>query len=215
MGKLDAKQSRIVIMILVAVVILVAFKFGYTPISEKTDEVIAENEELEAKLAELEYVRDNAEQFRAELSAALAGIDDIKQRFAADITSQKSIMMARELETTAEMDIGGISFNETENIFTASFPNEAGEPIVANKSIMGINYQTSYEGIKKCMDFINGYSDYMNVESFTCAYNQETGMLIGGININRYSLSGLGKVYEDPAVDGIGLSKDNIFGTMR
>lgn len=215
MGKLDAKQSRIVIMILVAVVILVAFRFGYTPISEKTDEVIEENEVLEAKLAELEYVRDNAEQFRAELSAALAGIDDIKQRFAADITSQKSIMMARELETVAEMDIENISFNQTENIFTASFPNDAGEPIVANKSIMGINYKTSYEGLKKCMDFIDSYSDYMNVESFSCAYNQETGMLIGGVNINRYSLSGLGKVYEDPAVDGIGLSKDNIFGSMR
>lgn len=215
MSKMDAKQSRIVIMILVVVVILVAFKFGYTPISEKTNEVIAENEELEAKLSELEYVRDNAEQFRAELNAALAGIDGIKQSFAADITSQKSIMMAKELETVAEMDIEGISFNETENIFTASFPNEAGEPITANKSIMAINYKTSYEGFKKCMDFINSYSDYMNVDSFTCAYNQETGMLMGSISINRYSMSGLGKVYEDPAVDGIGLSKDNIFGSMR
>lgn len=72
MGKLDAKQSRIVIMLLVAVVIIVAFRFGYTPITEKTDEVAAENEVLSDKLSELEYVRDNAEQFRAELSAALS-----------------------------------------------------------------------------------------------------------------------------------------------
>ncbi|MDE6635246.1 MAG: hypothetical protein K2K09_01390, partial [Lachnospiraceae bacterium] len=125
------------------------------------------------------------------------------------------IMMARELETVAEMDIDGMSFNDNENIFTASFPNEAGEPIAANKSIMGINFKTSYEGLKKCMDFIDSYSDYMNIESFSCAYNQETGLLIGSFNVNRYSLSGLGKVYEDPAVDGIGLSKDNIFGSMR
>lgn len=215
MSKMDAKQSRILITVLVAVGILVAYKFGYTPISEKADEVIAENEELSGKLAELEEVRENEGQYRAELNDALAGIEDIKQRFAAGITPQKSIMMVRELEMAADMDIDNVSFNDTENVFTASFPNEAGEPIIANKSVLAISYKTSYEGFKKCMDFINSYGDYMNVESFTCAYNQETGLLMGSISINRYSLSGLGKVYMDPAVDGIGLSKDNIFGSMR
>ena len=215
MGKLDAKQSRIVIMLLVAVVIIVAFRFGYTPITEKTDEVAAENEVLSDKLSELEYVRDNAEQFRAELSADLSGIEAVKQKFAADIKPQKSIMMLRELETAADMNIINIGFNETENIFTSSFVNEAGEPAVANKSVLNISYKTSYEGLKKSLEFINSYGDYMNLESITSSYNQETGLLMGNMSINMYSLTGLGKMYENPRVDGIGLSKDNIFGTMR
>lgn len=215
MGKLDAKQSRIIIMILVAVVIIVAFRFGYTPITEKTDEVAAENEVLSGKLAELEHVRNNEEQFRAELSAALSGIDSVKQKFAAGITPQKSIMMLRELETAVDMNIINIGFDEAENIYTSSFVNEAGEPVIANKSVLSINYKASYEGLKKSLDFINSYSDYMNLESITSSYNQETGMLMGNMSINTYSLTGLGKMYENPRVDGIGLSKDNIFGTMR
>lgn len=214
-SKLDARQTGIVMIVLVVVVIFAAYRFGYTPISEKTAEVAEENKVLEAKLSELEYVRDNAEQFRARLNEAIVGTEDIKNRFAAGITSQKSIMMVRELETAADMDVEGISFNEVENIFTASFTNEAGEPIVGNRGVFTIDYTTSYEGLKKSMDFINGYSDYMNLESLSCSYNQETGLLKGSMSINRYSVTGLGKEYQDPPVDGIGLSNDNIFSTIR
>ncbi|MCI8308098.1 MAG: hypothetical protein HFH14_08640 [Lachnospiraceae bacterium] len=215
LGKLDAKQSKIVLLILVAVVIVVAFRFGYTPISARVDEVAAENEELEGRLEELEYVRDNAEQYRTELNAALSGIEAIKQKFAAAITPQKSIMTLRELEKATDMNVLSISFDENENLYTSSFVNEAGVPVVINRSRLNVSYRASYEGLKKAVDFVNGYADYMNLESVASSYNQETGLLMGTMTINAYSLTGLGKVYEEPVIDGIGLSKDNIFGTMR
>lgn len=215
MDRLDAKQMRMLLLILGVLVVFVAFRFGFTPIQEKADQVAAENAELSAKITELENVKNNSESYHDVLAAVNEGLDKIKNSFAADITPQQSIMMLRKLEQNADVSVSNISFNEEETVYTSSFVTETGENVVANKSILNISFDTTYDGLKKSMDYINDYDDHMNVESFNVAYNQETGKLMGTMNINLYSIMGLGRKYEEPAVDGITISRDNIFGTIK
>lgn len=215
MGKIDEKQTRTILLVLVVLVVFVAFRFGYVPINEKAEAVAAENAELSAKISSLENIKANAEAYQTELNTANEGIEKIKNNFAADITPQQSIMMVRKLEQKAEVTVSNISFNEKENVYVSSYVNENGENVLADRSMLNISFDTTYDGLKKTMDFINTYEDRMNVESFSAAYNQETGKLIGTMNINIYSIVGLGKQYKEPAVDGIAISRDNIFGTIK
>lgn len=217
MNKMNAGQTKMLVLILAVAVIVVAFRFGFTPIMDKSLEVKQQNNELTTKLNELNNVKNNEQQFKDELTNAENGINMVAQSYAAGITPQKTIMMLKELEQFADANfkVKSAGFNEMENIFTASFTNENGENILAYKGSVNITYEATYDGLKRAMDFINTYHERMNVELFNAAYNQETGILMGSMTINMYAVTGLGKVYEEPAIGPVNMSLENIFGTIQ
>lgn len=215
MGNMDAKQIRLFVAVLVAVVLLVAFRFGFTPLSEKVDEVNAENEVLTTELSALQADAANEEQLKADLETTTVGLDLITARYPVAVTPEKSIMFIKALEESTGSVVSNISFNPSENIYSSSFVSETGDNIIGYVSPLNISYQTSYKGLKDMMNFINTYAERSNVRDFTAAYNQETGLLTGTMVINRYSVTGLGKEYEAPAIGDVAISTGNIFNSIE
>ena len=59
------------------------------------------------------------------------------------------------------------------------------------------------------------YDERMNIPTFNAAFNHTTGKLSGTMTIDMYALSGTGKEFVDPVIDGLPLGTDNIFGTFE
>ena len=215
MGKMNSKQSQMLIAILIVGVLVIVFQFGYKPIASSAKEVSTKNKELQSTLNELIALQENEVALRAELSEVQDGLNQITNRYAVKFTPQKSIVMINEMQTFADVTVNSMSFNTIENIYTSTFTNANGEYLTANKSVLNVSYTTSYAGLKRCMEFLNAYADHVNVVSLASAYNQESGLLSGTLDINLYTLDGLGRVYEDPGVGGVNISLDNIFKTMK
>ena len=79
-------------------------------------------------------------------------------------------------------------------------------------SSININFQTTYEDFKKLVDYINNYPEKTSISNASLSYDSSTGELIGSMTINRYALTGTGKVYEEPYIGDISIGTDNIFG---
>ena len=215
MDNMDARQLRLVIGLLAAVVLFVTIRFGYSPVLEKADVVSLENQELEGKLAMLRADESNKDTLDKQLKASQAEIELIEKRYPSLITPEKSIKFVRDMEVSTGAKVKTISFNDPENIYTSSFTNEDGESILGYLAPLSIAYEAGYDEFKAIVNYINGYGERMNVKELTASYNQETGVLTGTMLINRFSITGLGKEYEPPAIGGIKISTDNIFGAVR
>lgn len=79
---------------------------------------------------------------------------------------------------------------------------------------LNISYKTTYDGLKKCIDFINKNEYNMNLSNVSAAFDSATGNLTGTITISLYAVQGMGRAYEDATIQGIVLGTDNIFGTF-
>ncbi|WMJ88591.1 hypothetical protein [Anaerocolumna sp. MB42-C2] len=88
------------------------------------------------------------------------------------------------------------------------------QKIKGYRSTLTITFKVSYDGLKRCIDYINNYPEKRNIDEITLAYDSETGNLTGSMKINMYNLIGTGREYTEPILGGTGIGLDNIFGTI-
>ena len=129
-----------------------------------------------------------------------------------------------ETEETGKTEVTGET-GETEEVGKIGETGETdktGEPDILKdndfscyKTAMLLQFKTSYDGLKKCIDYINNYEDRMNIDELTVAYDPSTGQLTGTMKVNQYAVVGINKKYQDVIINDIDIGTDNIFGTFK
>lgn len=76
------------------------------------------------------------------------------------------------------------------------------------------DFNTSYRDLKKIVQEILDDEDKQNVASISISFDEESGKLVGNLNINRYYLTGTDKVYESPDAGSIKKGTNNVFATV-
>lgn len=212
--KITPKTLKMLILLVMAVVILFSFRFGYTAYMDKTDAVEKESAVLSKKVNELQALIDKEQTFTEDNERFTEEVETIIAGYATAYTPESTIMIMVNLEKYAGVNITSISFGAGSQIFSSTTaPTKVRLGVYAYKYQTSISFSTTYDGIKKCMDFINSYSYKMNVDSVALAYDQTTGNLMGTMLINQYVVLGSGEEAEAPAIGGVDLGTENIFGT--
>jgi hypothetical protein len=81
------------------------------------------------------------------------------------------------------------------------------------QSTISMNFQTTYQGFKELVEYINTNTDKTIIDSISVNADSITGKLTGILVLKRFALTGTGKVYLAPVIDDISIGTDNIFGT--
>lgn len=77
-----------------------------------------------------------------------------------------------------------------------------------------INYEVSYDGLKRSIKNICMQTDRMVIDNLTVVYDEQTGLLKGSTTVNMFCVPNQeGKEYEEPDFGGVLLGTNNIFGT--
>ena len=77
-----------------------------------------------------------------------------------------------------------------------------------------INYEVSYEGLKRSVKNICMQTDRMVIDNLTVVYDESTGLLRGTTAVNMFCVPNQeDKEYKEPDFGGVLLGTDNIFGT--
>lgn len=213
--RINQKNLQYILLLLIVIIAACAYKFGYLTFSEKAEAVATENKVLEARLNEL----NEKETHRTEYAEVIANSDikiaEILSKYGSGNTPEKSILFITKLEEAAKAEIPSVTFYDVQPSFISTAITEEGLPkVVGYSTEMAISYTTTYKGLKKMIDFINGYNERMNVLSFTAVYNQETGGITGSMNIGLYSVSDANHAYVDPEASGVRLGTSNIFNSV-
>lgn len=88
-------------------------------------------------------------------------------------------------------------------------------PITGYETSIVLSYRATYEGLKKCIEYINNYDEKMNISELNAAFDSTTGNLTGTLTVTMYALEGAGRKYIEPQIAGVNLGTDNIFGTFE
>lgn len=205
----------------------------------RVDELSQMEAQKEEKVAETgrykSYIKFVQEQFPAEVRTedALVMLDELERTADMTIVSVDFKMNqpfwpaeASAEGTTADTSTegeGSTTDNSTEAGTTeATAGDTTGSEDVAQEALSGyeskitIGYTTTYQGLKKAIDYINHSTNHMSLGAVNVTFDSSTGNLMGALTINMYSLSGseINKEYLPPFIDG-NTGRDNIFGSAE
>lgn len=213
--KLSQKHIQYILLLLIVVIAVCAYQFGYVKYIEKANSVKEENKQIEARINEL----TDKESHRSEWTEAITGFEkdirEILSKYGPGNTPEKSIMFITKLEEAASMNIPTIGFAGDNTLFNSDSFDEDGNPKVEMKGThLTISYNTTYEGLKACFDYINSYKERMNVSNFNANFNQESGQLTGSMVLNLFSVKDENHIYSEPLTGVNTYGTENIFGTV-
>jgi hypothetical protein len=197
------------------VIVVCAYRFGYMRYDTKAKAIMTENQQLQIRLTDLQQLEAQRNVFKTDAADAKTQLDTIFSRYGTGISPEKSILFINTLEQETGAEINNLSFTPETLIYSSTKLREDGTPeVTLYSSQLSIDFSVGYDGLKACMDYINEYSQRMNVESFNAVYDQETGLLRGAMIINLYSMVREGSVDEKPVINDVPVGTDNIFGTI-
>ena len=79
------------------------------------------------------------------------------------------------------------------------------------RSEVGITFPTDYKSLKSVLNFINNYSERMNVSNVNISSDEGSKALQCTMTVQMFSVGGQAKEYKDLTLSGVPLRKDNIF----
>lgn len=79
------------------------------------------------------------------------------------------------------------------------------------RSDVGITFATDYKSLKSVLNFINNYSERMNVSNVNISSDEGSMALQCTMTVQMFSVGGQAKEYKDLTLSGVPLRKDNIF----
>ena len=79
------------------------------------------------------------------------------------------------------------------------------------RSDVGITFATDYKSLKSVLNFINNYSERMNVSNVNISSDEVSKALQCTMTVQMFSVGGQAKEYKDLTLSGVPLRKDNIF----
>lgn len=79
------------------------------------------------------------------------------------------------------------------------------------RSTVNVSFTSTYDSLKKVVDFINKSKDRMTISEISATAGEEENALTCNMSIDMYAISGTGEIYESPNVSNGNTGVDNIF----
>lgn len=171
------------------------------PADVTTEKAIAVVKAMEdstgVKITQTSFLMDN-------LVAELSALTPAEESVSADTGDAQTDAADIPADTTdaadTAVDEGAVSADTTEGI-------------VGYYAALTMNYEASYDDFKKMVAYLRSLEDRTTITAVASAYDSETGLLSGTVTVNMYYLTGTGKEYKAPQIDGIQKGVNNLFGS--
>lgn len=124
----------------------------------------------------------------------------------ADTSTETSTDASTEAATTAVTDTA--STDGTELSTDATAPSSG---YTCYRAAFPITYRGTYEDVKNVVEYVDNYRDRMVVDSINIAYEAESDMYSGSMNLMCYSIQGEDRAPRSVDLDDVETGVDNIF----
>lgn len=191
-----------------------AYFFGFNRFSKAAAELEEQNEADRITVNELEAMVGRAPAVEKETARLKEEIQAIIAKYPSDLTTEKAIYTILNLEDYSGMEARNMEFA----MGTLMMNFQPGEdptavPPTGYYSAITVNYSATYDGFKQMLRFVNAMSDRTTTPLVSATYDEETDMLLGTVTLNMYYLTGTGKEYLAPPLEGFGdKGVESIFG---
>ncbi|MDE5717475.1 MAG: hypothetical protein K2H37_14045 [Lachnospiraceae bacterium] len=248
--KVSKRDVLLLLGLLGVLAVVCSYVLVFQPTMEKTEKLVEENQQLEARIADLQNKSENRDSYESQTAQMQREIEEIYQLFPVDVREENAVLLAINQELLSPMTVQSVTIDalvevpiveavqeempdatyeieEVEEIEDATGTQEAPTPEAGDtQSAEGVNpfhlmnrkatlnYEVSYEGLKRSVKNICMQTDRMVIDNLAVVYDEQTGLLRGTTAVNMFCVPDQeGKEYEEPDFGGVLLGTDNIFGT--
>lgn len=215
-------KAFFLVFVLVVIAAVLAYVYMYMPLVEERNTLTQQNYDLDVRLINLKNMAVDEDVYKMGINESSKSIKQVMNHYSAGNTPEKSIMMIDSLEQKIGIRLPNLSFSQPTALTTVKMPmvteKEDGTYAIAYydvtllKETLSTNYACTYEQLKKMIDYINAYPERMNIESISIAYDSQSNGLRGNLVLNLFAVTGTGKEYVAPEINGLSMGTGNIFG---
>lgn len=238
---LSKKDQCLLIGLLGAIFLFVAWYFVYTPLQEKTAVIENENIELKAKADLYQSINANLPKYEEGIVTFEQQIAEIGNRYPVHISREDEIMFLANMENVYSNDLAveNITMSAVVEVVADSAAAEAAPaPEVAAeaetdvaaapaesevvipevhlyKQPVNYSFRCTYDGAKEMITYVLGQSQTKAIEGMSLAFDSETGNLMGTLDLNQYYMMGLEKEYQAVPVPVVPKGVNDVFHTVN
>lgn len=214
--KITQKDIRLLLVLAGVLILLVTYLSVYQPLTERTEALETQVEELQPKLEQMREFASNLEKYRAETASIKQQIVEQLQHYPNAVRTEDEIMYAKQLEDSIGLSISKAEFNPAELLYQwngIADEDSAYEVVPLNGYRKTITYadRMTYQQMKKLIPFIYKTQDATAIDSLTVNYDSDTGGLSGTLVLAKYYITGLDDTYYATDVGKVAYGSSNLF----
>ncbi len=210
--KVEGNKILIGALVIAALLMFASYQFLYKPNAEKAETIENENKSLQARLDELNSKIASRPLYLERIELSEDMLKSIFEKYGPGVTPEKTIKTVIDMCKKIGCTVSSVTFSDPTVIYASEEVDENGVPkrqLYISPS--GLQIESGYTQLKKVIDYVNGYPERMNIDSFNVAYNQQTGKLKTTMTINLYAVEDENHVYVAPVIDDVEVGIGNIF----
>ena len=238
---LSKKDQCLLIGLLGALFLFVAWYFVYTPLQEKTAAIETENVALKAKADLYQSINANLPQYEAGIVTYEQEIAEIGNHYPVHISREDEIMFLANMENsyTNDLAVENITMSAVVEVTTDTVATATESPAVdatatdatvtaaptepevvipeihLYKQPVNYSFRSTYSGAKEMITYVLGQSQTKAIEGMSLAFDSETGNLMGTLDLNQYYMVGLEKEYQAVPVPVVPKGVNDVFHTVN
>lgn len=222
--KVNQKYIEFGLIVVMALVIYLAYSFGYKNYIEKAQQTDNETATIRAEVEDLKEKASHKSEWEKGISQVDELIETVLEKYGPDNPTEKAIMTVVELERLTGCFVKTVAFSdyalEYESEVEGSDEAESAEgeetsaavpEIRVYRQTMALTLDAGYTQMKKIFDYINGCDERMTIEDFSISYDVESGKLSCTFAINLYTVLDKNHEYVPIVVDDVEIGNENIF----
>lgn len=239
---LSKKDQSLLIGLLGAIFLFVAWYFVSTPLQEKTVVLETENIALKAKADLYQSINANLPKYEEGIEKFEKEIVEISNRYPVHISREDEILFLANMENvyTNDLAVENITMSNVVEVFaenaatdTAATDTAAADTAAADASAVTaepeivipevhlykqpVNYsfRCTYKGAKDMINYLFAQTDTKAIEGMTLAFDSETGNLMGTLDLNQYYMMGIDKEYQAIPTPTVLKGVSDVFHTVN
>ena len=220
------RDKRIAYIILSIIIVAATYFLGFQKLQEKKNSMLEANETLQAEVNNLRSMVSKQASVEADTAEKNKNTDKIYKKFPAEVRLQNAIYQLDEGEKgIKEVHIISEGFTMNQILYAngqfsldgtnpadanASSGGNGDGGIVAKKSTIDVQFDSTYDAVKKFVDFINKNEERMKISELTFAKKNGSNKLDCAMKLDMFAVEGNDKEYEEPDVPYIMSGKKDI-----
>ena len=224
-----SNRDKMMLFIFGAILIVAAAYFlVFAKMNEKRSALEAENTTLSQEVSKLETMEAQKDSVLEETKQTQLDVADVLSKFPADVKIESESFNMNQLFYQQGAVDTDTTTGATANASPAPKSNPASVAAITSdtpvndvitaaadytgyRSTVNVSFTSTYDSLKKVVDFINKSKDRMTISEISATADDEESVLACAMTIDMYAISGTGEVYESPNVSNGNTGVDNIF----
>lgn len=170
--KLTKRDVSVLLYIVAIMSIFLVYQLYYSSTVKEAETVLEECVGLQGQVDELQAKVAQQPQYEDDIADMKEKIREVLALYPSSISEEDIILYVKELNDELDMDINGVTFSGATPIYSVVGSGHAAQYNFNTESItINVNYSTTYDGLKKIVNYINEDPEHREINSLSIDIN--------------------------------------------